>query len=70
MISAHEGPLAAIAFDMSGTRIATASNKVFDTNLNKMNSSKYVFLLKGTVIRIHNVSDGSCLFEFRRGVRR
>jgi hypothetical protein len=35
-----------------------------------MNSSKYVFLLKGTVIRIHNVSDGSCLFEFRRGVRR
>jgi hypothetical protein len=28
MISAHESPLAAIAFDMNGTRIATASNKV------------------------------------------
>ena len=30
MISAHESPLAAIAFDMSGTKLATASNKVFD----------------------------------------
>jgi hypothetical protein len=29
MISAHESPLAAIAFDMSGTKLATASNKVF-----------------------------------------
>jgi hypothetical protein len=28
MISAHESPLAAIAFDMSATRIASASNKV------------------------------------------
>ena len=28
MISAHESPLAAIAFDMSGTKLATASNKV------------------------------------------
>jgi len=30
MISAHESPLAAMAFDMSGTKLATASNKVFD----------------------------------------
>jgi autophagy-related protein 18 len=51
VISAHESPLAAMSFDMSGTKIATASSK-------------------GTVIRIHNVSDGACLFEFRRGVRR
>jgi hypothetical protein len=29
MISAHESPLAAMAFDMSGTKLATASNKVF-----------------------------------------
>ena len=28
MISAHHSPLAAMAFDMSGLRIATASNKV------------------------------------------
>ena len=28
MISAHESPLAAMAFDMSGTKLATASNKV------------------------------------------
>ncbi len=28
MISAHDGPLAAMAFDLGGTRIATASNKV------------------------------------------
>ncbi|CAF5007968.1 unnamed protein product, partial [Rotaria magnacalcarata] len=27
MISAHESPLAAIAFDISGTKLATASNK-------------------------------------------
>jgi len=51
MISAHESPLAAMAFDMTGTKLATASNK-------------------GTVIRVHNVLDGSRLFEFRRGVRR
>ncbi|CAF0976926.1 unnamed protein product [Adineta steineri] len=51
MISAHESSLAAIAFDATGSIIATASNK-------------------GTVIRIHNVLDGSRLFEFRRGVRR
>ena len=30
MISAHESPLVAIAFDLSGTRLATASVKVFD----------------------------------------
>lgn len=30
MISAHESPLAAMAFDMSGTKLATASNKVLD----------------------------------------
>jgi hypothetical protein len=30
MISAHESPLAAMAFDMSGTKLATASNKVMD----------------------------------------
>lgn len=51
MISAHESPLAAMAFDMTGTKLATASNK-------------------GTVIRVHNVIDGTRLFEFRRGVRR
>jgi hypothetical protein len=29
MISAHESPLVAMAFDMSGTKLATASNKVY-----------------------------------------
>ena len=28
MISAHESPLTAMAFDMTGTKLATASNKV------------------------------------------
>ena len=28
MISAHESPLAAMAFDIAGTKLATASNKV------------------------------------------
>ncbi len=32
MISAHDGPLVAMSFDMSGTRIATASNKVCHRN--------------------------------------
>ncbi len=31
-ISAHNGPLVAMSFDMSGTRIATASNKVCRRN--------------------------------------
>ncbi len=30
MISAHESSLAAMAFDMSGTKLATASNKVWE----------------------------------------
>ena len=29
MIGAHESPLAAMAFDSSGTKLATASNKVY-----------------------------------------
>ena len=29
MINAHDGPLAAMAFDMTGAKIATASNKVY-----------------------------------------
>ena len=32
MISAHYSPLAAMAFDISGVRIATASNKVYFRN--------------------------------------
>lgn len=28
MIRAHDGPLAAMSFDMTGAKIATASNKV------------------------------------------
>ena len=30
MIPAHDGPLAAISFDWYGTKLATASEKVFD----------------------------------------
>ncbi len=42
MISAHESPLAAMAFDMSGTKLATASNKVFPKK--KKYFRKFVFL--------------------------
>eukprot|EP00088_Acartia_fossae_P022134 TRINITY_DN2340_c0_g3_i1.p1 TRINITY_DN2340_c0_g3~~TRINITY_DN2340_c0_g3_i1.p1 ORF type:complete len:440 (+),score=77.95 TRINITY_DN2340_c0_g3_i1:218-1537(+) len=51
MIPAHDSPLAALCFNPSGSRIATASER-------------------GTVIRIFNVTDGSRLVEFRRGVKR
>jgi len=51
MIPAHDSPLAALCFNPSGSRIATASER-------------------GTVIRIFNVTDGSRLIEFRRGVKR
>lgn len=51
MIPAHDSPLAAIAFNPTGTRVATASEK-------------------GTVIRVFAVTDGTKLFEFRRGVKR
>jgi hypothetical protein len=42
MISAHDGPLVAMSFDMSGTRIATASNKVCQRNWNIVNTLKYI----------------------------
>lgn len=72
LISAHESQLAAMAFDASGTRIATASNKVCDLYAEERNIlDRLSFSLsKGTLIRVHNVSDGSRLFEFRRGLRR
>ncbi|KAI1291789.1 WD repeat domain phosphoinositide-interacting protein 2 [Halotydeus destructor] len=50
-IPAHDNPLAAIAFDASGLKLATASDK-------------------GTVIRVHSVTDGQCIYEFRRGYAR
>merc|ERR1719187_744967 len=51
MIPAHDAPLAAIAFNPSGSKLATASER-------------------GTVIRLFNVTDGTRLLEFRRGVKR
>lgn len=51
VINAHDNPLAALAFDYEGHKIATASEK-------------------GTIIRVHLVMDGSCLYEFRRGFTR
>jgi autophagy-related protein 18 len=51
MIPAHDAPLAALSFNPSGSRLASAS-------------------VRGTVIRIFNVADGTRLIEFRRGVKR
>jgi autophagy-related protein 18 len=68
MISAHESPLAAMAFDTSGTKLATASNKVF--NILDLDLFCIYGFFKGTVIRVHSAIDGTRLFEFRRGVRR
>jgi autophagy-related protein 18 len=51
VIHTHASPLAALAFNMAGTLLATASKK-------------------GTVIRVFSTTDGSRLFEFRRGMKR
>lgn len=51
MIPAHDSSLAAVAFNPSGSKLATASER-------------------GTVIRVFNVTDGTRLLEFRRGVKR
>jgi len=51
VINAHENQLVAMAFDLSGLLIATAS-------------------IKGTLIRVHNVVDGKCVAEYRRGSMR
>ncbi|XP_015787377.1 WD repeat domain phosphoinositide-interacting protein 2 isoform X2 [Tetranychus urticae] len=51
VIPAHDNPLAAMAFDANGDKIATASEK-------------------GTIIRVHAIANGNCLYEFRRGFTR
>ncbi|XP_074602003.1 WD repeat domain phosphoinositide-interacting protein 2-like [Brevipalpus obovatus] len=51
VINAHDNPLAALAFDYDGHKIATASEK-------------------GTILRVHSVMDGNCLYEFRRSFTR
>lgn len=85
MIPAHDNPLAALAFNATGTKIATASEKVklcsfFLTAFVYKPKSVYIytsgqihiyiFLFQGTVIRVFSVPDGQKLFEFRRGVKR
>lgn len=66
--AAHDNPLAALAFDPSGTRLATASEKVNPTPIcNQINSMSR---FQGTVIRVHDVLNGNCTHEFRRGYAR
>lgn len=84
MIPAHDSPLAALAFDASGTKLATASEKVkrlhqaegkggfsvccWAVALIRMRVS--VASSQGTVIRVFSIPEGQKLFEFRRGVKR
>ncbi|XP_030651896.1 WD repeat domain phosphoinositide-interacting protein 2 isoform X1 [Nomascus leucogenys] len=80
MIPAHDSPLAALAFDASGTKLATASEKMFMsvsssadlilTYWGKLASSRHFPLKQGTVIRVFSIPEGQKLFEFRRGVKR
>ena len=80
MIPAHDSPLAALAFDASGTKLATASEKVSSYSTahwpvcNPLQvSSPFVILSlpsQGTVIRVFSIPEGQKLFEFRRGVKR
>lgn len=67
--AAHDNPLAALAFDPSGTRLATASEKVSQKSI-LQNSVVYCHVVQGTVIRVHDVLNGSCTHEFRRGYAR
>ncbi|EPY87699.1 hypothetical protein CB1_000227009 [Camelus ferus] len=86
MIPAHDSPLAALAFDASGTKLATASEKTAPP-LPGISWGSRSFswpvppaergacpsgtrCLVGTVIRVFSIPEGQKLFEFRRGVKR
>lgn len=84
MIPAHDSPLAALAFDASGTKLATASEKVKWLHQAEGNGGfsvcRWAVALicmrvsvassQGTVIRVFSIPEGQKLFEFRRGVKR
>ena len=63
--------LAAVAFNPSGSKLATASERGTFLPLIIIITIKYQSSsLSGTVIRVFNVTDGTRLLEFRRGVKR
>ncbi|XP_077481202.1 WD repeat domain phosphoinositide-interacting protein 1 isoform X2 [Stigmatopora argus] len=78
LIQAHASPLAALTFNASGTKLASASEKVSPSS-----SSNFIchshqqlpemsarFPPQGTVIRVFSIPEGQRLFEFRRGMKR
>ncbi|OBS72849.1 hypothetical protein A6R68_12571 [Neotoma lepida] len=74
-IAAHEGTLAAITFNSSGSKLASASGKVSVLWLllpfgGLQDAESTRFLFQGTVIRVFSVPDGQKLHEFRRGMKR
>ena len=74
MISAHENPLAALAFNVNTTKLATASEKVGQILLKRLyfdlQFSCMHVCFQGTVIRVFSIPKGERLFEFRRGLKR
>lgn len=79
MIPAHDSPLAALTFNASATRLASASERVRRRRGGHLSrgfgSTPHwlcvcVCLFQGTVIRVFSVPEGSRLFEFRRGMKR
>lgn len=80
VISAHASHVAAVAFNASGTSLASASEKVSLRKLcsqNLVEELHYLYYVlisfcdsQGTVIRVFSVPDGVKLFEFRRGMKR
>lgn len=72
MIPAHDSPLAALAFSLSGNELATASEKgtvirVFSVSFSLISFDSSIVT---NFFSIFKVNDGSKLFEFRRGVKR
>ncbi|XP_061611902.1 WD repeat domain phosphoinositide-interacting protein 1-like isoform X1 [Phyllopteryx taeniolatus] len=75
LIQAHASPLAALTFNASGTKLASASEKV-NPSLQLLPSHPAVrptnvcLPPQGTVIRVFGIPEGLRLFEFRRGMKR
>ena len=80
LIAAHETDLACLALNMSGTRLATASEKVSGALYWRMrvaasspfdHPSAYCSRTRqGTLIRVYDTGSGDLLQELRRGADR
>lgn len=63
LIDAHTTAIACLAFNNTGTRLATASEKV-----SLAENPGYIHARQGTVLRVFSTPDGHKLYELRRDV--